>query len=94
MDMGGGEKGEGEMYGESNMEIYNTICKIDSQWDFAVWLRELKQGLCDNLKGGKGREMGGRFRKEETQVYLWLILVDVWQKTTKFYKAIILQFKN
>ena len=31
MDMGGGEKGEGEMYGESNMEIYNTICKIDSQ---------------------------------------------------------------
>ena len=36
MDMGGGEKGEGEMYGESNMEIYNTICKIDSQWEFAV----------------------------------------------------------
>ena len=30
------EEGEGEMYGESNMEIYNTICKIDSQWEFAV----------------------------------------------------------
>ena len=28
--------GEGEMYGESNMDIYNTICKIDSQWEFAV----------------------------------------------------------
>ena len=31
MDKVGGEKGEGEMYGESNTEIYNTICKIDSQ---------------------------------------------------------------
>ena len=36
MDMGGGEEGEGEMYGESNMEIFNTICKIDNQWEFAV----------------------------------------------------------
>ena len=34
MDMAGG--GEGEMYGKSNMEIYITICKIDSQWEFAV----------------------------------------------------------
>ena len=36
MDMGGGEEGEGEMYGESNMEIFNTICKIDNQREFAV----------------------------------------------------------
>ena len=28
MDMGGEEEGEGEMYEESNMEIYNTTCKI------------------------------------------------------------------
>ena len=33
---GGGEEGEVEMYGQSNLEIYNTICKIDSQWEFAV----------------------------------------------------------
>ena len=32
----GGEEGEGEIYGESNIEIYNTVCKIDSQWEFAV----------------------------------------------------------
>ena len=32
----GGEEREGEMYGESNMEIYNTVCKIDSQWEFAI----------------------------------------------------------
>ena len=40
---------EGEMFGKSNMETYITICKIDSQWEFAIWLRKLKQGLCINL---------------------------------------------
>ena len=51
MDMVG-EEGEGEMYGEGNIEIYNTICKIDSQWEFAVWLRELKQWLYVRLAEG------------------------------------------
>jgi len=51
--------GEGEMYGESNMETYITICKIDSQWEFAVCLRKLKQGLCINLEGWDG-ERGTR----------------------------------
>ena len=47
---GHGERGrEGEMYGESNMETYITVCKIDSQREFAVGLRELKQGLCESL---------------------------------------------
>ena len=27
----GVERGEGEMYGESNVETYITICKIDNQ---------------------------------------------------------------
>ena len=48
---GWGKEREGRMYGESNMETYITICKIDSQQEFAVWLRELKQGLCINLEG-------------------------------------------
>ena len=49
---GHGERGgEGEMYGESNMETYITICKIGSQWEFAEWLRKLKQRLCINLEG-------------------------------------------
>ena len=42
------------MYGKSNMETYITICKLDSQWEFAVWLRKLKQGLCINLEGWDG----------------------------------------
>ena len=36
MDTERGEEGEREIYGESNMETYITICKIDSQWEFAV----------------------------------------------------------
>ena len=43
------------MYGKSNRETYITICKIDSQWEFAVWLRKLKQGLCINLEGWEGK---------------------------------------
>ena len=84
------------MCGESKIENYNTICKIDSQWEFAVWLRELKQGLYDRLrlKGGVGKEMGWRSGREGTWEYLWLILVDVWQKTTILCTAIILQLKN
>ena len=80
MDMGG-EEGEREMYGESNMEIYNTICKIDSQWEFAVWLREHKQGLCDNLEGwveeGDGREVweGGLRGRGHGCTYGWFLLM-------------------
>ena len=49
---GHGERGgEGEMYGKGNMEIYITICKVDHQQEFTVWLRKLKQGLCINLGG-------------------------------------------
>ena len=48
------------MYGKSNMETYIIIYKIDSQWEFAVWLRKLKKGLCINLEqwdgAGDGRE--------------------------------------
>ena len=54
----GGRAGEGEMYGESNMETYITICKTDSQWEFAVCLRELKPGLCITLEGWAGEEDG------------------------------------
>ena len=42
------------MYGKSNMEAYITICKIDSQQEFAVWLGKIKQFLCINLEGLNG----------------------------------------
>ena len=51
------------MYGKSNMEIYITIYKIDSQREFAVWLRKLKQGLCINLTGWDGVGVEREFQK-------------------------------
>ena len=49
---GHGERGgEGEVYGESNMKTYITICKIDSQQEFSICLRKHKRGLCINLEG-------------------------------------------
>ena len=35
MDKVGGEE-EGEMYGQSNIEIYNTMCKTDREWEFLL----------------------------------------------------------
>ena len=48
------------MYGESNIEIYITIC--NSQREFAVCLRKLKQGLCINLEGWGGEGDGREFQ--------------------------------
>ena len=61
--MSGEEEGK-----EKGMETFwlqtskvSTSRKIDSQWAFAVWLRELKLGLCNNLEEsdgvGGGREV-------------------------------------
>ena len=41
----------------------------------------------------KGHFTGGRFKREGTYVYLWLIYVDVWQKPTHYCEAIIFQLK-
>ena len=30
---------------------YTTTYTVDSLREFAIWLRELKPGLCDNLEG-------------------------------------------
>ena len=51
------------MYGKSNMETYITICKIDSQREFAMWLRKLKQWLCINVEGWDGERDGRQVQK-------------------------------
>ena len=62
------------------METYVTVCKKDSQREFAVCLRKLKQWLCVSLEGwdeeGDGREVqkGGDIY---TYIYLWLIHVEI-----------------
>ena len=52
---------------------------------------ELQPGVCDNLERWDG--VGGRFKRDGTNVYLRLIHVDVWQKPNQHCKAIILPSK-
>ena len=74
MDMGVGRRKERVRC----METYITVYKTDNQWEFAIWLRELKQRLCSNLEGWGGEEDGREVQDWGTYVYLWLIYVDVW----------------
>ena len=67
--------------------LHFTICKIYSQREFAVWLRELNLEGWDGVGGGRGNQERG------TYVYLWLIHVDIWQKPTQYCKESILQLK-
>ena len=62
------------MYGESNMETYITMCKIDGRQELAVWLRKLKQGLC---RGEDGEGDGSKVQKGEDICILRLIHVEV-----------------
>ena len=40
-----------------------------------------------------GWEVEERLKKKGTYIHLWPIHVDIWQKPTQYYKAIILQLK-
>ena len=59
------------MYGKSNMETYITICKIDSQWEFSIWLRKLKEGLCINLERGDVVGDGREAQKGREYMYTY-----------------------
>ena len=65
------------MYGKSNMETYITICKIDSQQEFAVWLRKLKQGLCISLERWDGEGDRREVQKGGDICILWLIHIGI-----------------
>ena len=89
-----GEEGEREVYGKSNIEIYNTMCKTDSQWEFAVWLRELKRGLCDRLKVEMGMEMGGWSGREGHECTYGLFLLMYDRKPQNSVKQLTFNLKN
>ena len=59
------------------METEITMCKTDSQREFAACLWKLKQGLCINLEGWDGAGDGREVQKEGIYVYLWLIHIEV-----------------
>ena len=51
MDMG---RGKQRVRCMERVAWKRTVYKIDSQWEFSIWLRKLKQGLCINLEGWAG----------------------------------------
>ena len=51
------------------MEAYIAIYEIDSQREFAVCLRKLKQGLCINLEGWNGE--GDRREVQKGKGYMY-----------------------
>ena len=61
------------MYGKSNMETFITICKIDSQREFAMAQETQTGALCQP----RGVGWGGRLEREGVYVYPWLIHVAV-----------------
>ena len=72
-----GREEERVRYGQSNMETYIIICKIDSQWEFVYGSGISNRGSVSTWRGGMGKQMGGRFKRERIYVYLWLIHADV-----------------
>ena len=48
---GEAEEGEGRMYGESNIGIYNTTCKTDSRWEFSVLPQGTQTGALGQVEG-------------------------------------------
>ena len=57
-------RGEVEgVWTEQHGNMYITIRKMDSQWEFSVCLRELRPGLCNNLEGWDGEGGGRKFQE-------------------------------
>ena len=75
------------------MEACTLTCKRDSNGNLLYDSGNSIQGSVTIWKGGKGWEVGGRFKRKGAYVHLWLTHVDVWQKPNQCCKAIILQLK-
>ena len=69
------------MNGESSMETYTLpYVKYIASVNFLYDSRNSNCGSLTTWVGGGGSEVGRRFKREGTCVYLWLIHVHVRQK--------------
>ena len=90
MEGGGRRRQDGED-GERSMETYTLpYVKQVASGNLLHDAGSSHWSSATTEKGGKGREVGGRFRREGTYVYLWLIHADGLQKQTQYCKTIIL----
>ena len=65
------------MHGESNWESYITAWKMGSQGDLLCGSGNSNRGSVSTQRGGVGRGVGGRVKRERRDVYLWLIRAKV-----------------
>ena len=73
------------MNGESSMETYTLpYVKQIASGNLLYNSGNSNQGSVTTQRGRMEWEEGERFKKEGTQVYLWVIHVDVWQKPTQY----------
>ena len=86
-----GRRGWDEL-GELHWNIHITRCKIDSQWEFAVWRRELKPNALWQPRGAGwgGRWEGGSGGRGHTYTSGWLMMYG---RNQHNYKPIIFQLK-
>ena len=71
------QRGESETYGESNMEIYNTIWKIDSLMGICWLTQGTQTGALWQYRrvGWGGRWKGGSGGKGHACTYDWFLLI-------------------
>ena len=67
--------------------------KQRANWNWPCDAQNSNWGSATTQRGRMGREVGGRFKREGTHAYSWMIHVDVWQKPTQYCKSSILQLK-
>ena len=83
MDTAGEAEGEGGTNGENSMETPTPpYVKETASGNLLYDSGNSNRSSGTISRGGMGWEVGGRFKKEGTYVYLWLIHVDVWHKPT------------
>ena len=82
---------KGDIINQQESEGLANNCCLSDQ--LAIWKKSIQ-----NLISFHSTKTNCRKIKEvnikNQYVYLWLIHIDIWQKPTKFCKAIILKLKN
>ena len=83
-----GEEGEGDKNGESRMKAVPCVKQTAS--GICCVTQGTQTGLT-TWRAGRGWEVRRAFKSEGTYVHLWLIHVDIWQKSNQYCKAVTSQ---
>ena len=82
------------MSGESSVDAYTLLyMKQIANGNFLYDSENSNWGYVTIQRGEKWWEVGVSSKREGTCVYLWLIHVDVWQKSKQYCKATIPHLK-